>query len=237
MTLNNPIFADLSSYSPKDSITFYERVFDWSYYKEYDYYTAYQGNDQIVGLYETPIKFKQMRMPSFWMTYFKVESVEQTVDKASAMGGIIEMTDEIPGYGKVALIRDPQGSGFTVYEGDILSNTRTQNTVNTLIWNELHISDPSKILPFYQAIFNWEIIEQSEDTLNVLNGNKEHICDIMIIPNDLKGKFEYWICTFKVDDLQASKKIILKNGGSLIIDEGHRILFTDNSGEAFFYAT
>jgi len=78
---NNPFFADLSTYSPKETIPFYENVFGWKYYETANYFTAYQGNKEVCGLYETPEKFKQMRMPHFWMTYIQVSDVEQTITK------------------------------------------------------------------------------------------------------------------------------------------------------------
>ncbi len=235
MKPNNPIFSDLSSYSPKTSISFYEEVFGWKYYHEYDYFTAYKENQEVVGLYETPDKFKQMRMPHFWMTYIQVNSVDKTVEQAQQLDGIIEMTDTISGYGKVALIRDPQGAGFTVYEGDALRSTRTNNEANTLIWNELHVSDINRILPFYQGIFEWDIKDNGYGGVEVYNNQQDHITDILEIPNDYKGKYEYWISSFGVDDLQGTKSKILSLGGSVIIDEGDRILVTDHSGEAFFY--
>ncbi|MGI9550922.1 MAG: VOC family protein [Aurantibacter sp.] len=235
MKPNNPFFADLSTYSPENTIPFYEKIFGWKYYKNNDYHTAHIGNKPVAGLYETPEKFKQMRMPHFWMTYIQVEHVTDTVEKAKELGGIIEMTDEIQDYGKVALIRDTQGAGFTVYEGSKLKNTRTEKTPNTLIWNELHVSDANNVLPFYQGIFDWEIVMGEQGLYKVFNHNGEHIADILEIPIKHKGKYEYWVCTFSTEDLQKTKNEILENGGNEIIDEGNRILFTDNSNEAFFY--
>lgn len=237
MKANNPIFADLSTYKPEESISFYENVFGWQYQKEYDYYTAYLDHDPVVGLYETPEKFKQMRMPHFWMTYIQVNDVTSTVDKARELGGIIEMQEEIHGYGKVALIRDPQGAGFTIYEGSELQSTRTQSTPNTLIWNELHVSNIQNVLPFYQGIFHWEIAEVDEGMFQVYNKDEEHIADILEIPNELKGKYEYWVSSFGVGNLEEIKRKIIANGGFVVINEGDRILFTDNSGQSFFYAT
>ncbi len=237
MIPNNPIFADLSTYSPDKSIAFYEKVFDWGFIKEYDYYTAYLNDEPIVGLYETPDKFKQMRMPHFWMTYIQVQSVAKTVEKARALGGIIELTQETASLGKVALIRDPQGSGFTIYEGKALWNTRTHNTPNTLIWNELHVSNINNVLPFYSGIFDWKIKINQQNISRVFNSNNEHIADILEIRNELKGKYEYWILSFGVKELVATKKKILESGGTLVFDEGNRILFTDDSGQAFFYIT
>lgn len=237
MKANNPIFADLSTYSPEETIAFYENVFGWKYYREYDYYTAYLDEKPVVGLYETPDKFKQMRMPHFWMTYIQVNDADKTVNSARDLGGIIEMEEEIYGYGKVALIRDPQGAGFTVYEGDSLTSTRTTDIPNTLIWNELHVSDINRIIPFYQGIFNWKIQKNGMGHTSIYNMNNEHIADILEIPNELKGKYEYWISNFGVQDLHDARKKILAYGGTLVIDEGERILLTDNSGQAFFYIT
>lgn len=234
MKPNNFIFADLSTYTPKQTMVFYEKVFGWKYYESDCYYSAFKGDKEVCGLYETPEKFKQMRMPHFWMSYVQVNSVARTVEKARELGGIIEVVDE-SALGKVALIRDPQGSGFTVYEGENLTHTRTQNEPNTLVWNELHVSDAAKVIPFYEGIFNWTFKDQGHGTYNILNDKEEHIADLMEIPNDYKGKYEYWVCTFGVDDLSTTRAQILNLGGTLVSDEGHRLLMTDNSQEAFFY--
>lgn len=237
MKANQPIFADLSTYSPKKSIAFYQAVFGWEFYKESDYYTAYWGNQPVAGLYEMPEKFKQMRMPHFWMTYIQVNDVDKTVALASKLGGIIEMSETIPDYGKLALLRDPLGAGFTIYEGEALHNTRTINTPSTLIWNELHVSDSKQVIPFYQHIFDWEIMNKGNGFAEIYNHNQEHIADVLDIPNQQKGKFEYWISSFGVQDPESIKSKIMAHGGTQIIDEGTRILYTDNSGEAFFYIT
>ncbi|MEM9078864.1 MAG: VOC family protein [Bacteroidota bacterium] len=236
MKSNDIIFADLSTYTPKASMAFYEAVFGWKYYLRDAYYTAYVGDRPVSGLYETPEKFKQMRMPSFWMTYIQVTDLESVVDKAKQLGGIIEMNYEMVGFGKVALIRDPQGAGFTLYEGYKLQSTRTKNTKNTLIWNELHVSDVEKVIPFYQGILEWDFKPIEDESYLVINQQGNYIADLLQIQNEYKGKYEYWVCTFGVEDLATAKKRILENRGNLISDEGVRMLFTDNSGEAFFYA-
>ncbi len=91
MTINTSFFADLSTYSPQKSIQFYKNVFGWNYYRTEDYYTAFIDHFEVAGLYETPKKFKQMRMPHFWMTYIKVQNVNNVVEKAKQLGGIIEI--------------------------------------------------------------------------------------------------------------------------------------------------
>ncbi len=233
--INSPFFADLSTYSPAETIPFYEKIFGWKYYESDNYHTAFMNNKQVAGLYETPEKFKQMRMPHFWMTYFQVESVDDTIEKAKILGAIIEINYVLENDGKIALIRDPQGAGFTIYEGNKLKNTRTKNLANTLIWNELHVSKVTDIIPFYQGIFDWKITETKPGFYKVLNHLDEHVTDILEIPNKTKGNYEYWVCTFGVRDLHKTKKTILEHGGNQIANDKDRTLFTDNSKQAFFY--
>lgn len=241
MKPNHFIYADLSSYNPSETLPFYAAVFGWQFkatpWSDDGAQTAYVNGKEVASIYQTPEKFQKMDMPHFWMSYIQVNSVADTVEKAKSLGGIIELQLDIAGFGKVALIRDPQGAGFTVYEGDSITPSRTENQTNTLIWNELHISDASKILPFYEGIFAWRFAAdaQTPEHYRVHNDSGEHIADALVIPNDIKGKYEYWVCTFGVSDLQVSKEKILANGGSVIIDEGERLLMSDNSDSAFFY--
>ncbi|MBB3696788.1 hypothetical protein KMW28_22895 [Flammeovirga yaeyamensis] len=235
MKPNHFIFADLSTYQPKVSMKFYSSVFGWEFYNEYDYQTAYLGDEAIIGLYETPNQFKQLKMPHFWMSYIQVNDVKKTVEQARNLGGIIELEQELDHFGKVALIRDPLGAGFTVYQGDYLMNTRTKGISNTLIWNELHASDATKIIPFYEGIFNWKFASNGKGTYKILDTQNSHIADLFEIANDVKGKYEYWVCSFGVKNLKVSLQRVLEHGGSLISDEGNRIMVCDDSGEAFFY--
>lgn len=235
MKSNNIIYADLSTYTPKTTIAFYERVFGWTFYSREDMFFAYDGDQPIISLYETPEQFKQMRMPHFWMSYIQVNDAEGTVKKARELGGIIEMEQVFPNFGKVALIRDPQGAGFTIYEGENLLPTRTENQANTLIWNELHVSNAQKIIPFYEGIFDWTFHQTDRYHFEIHNGAHQHIADALEIPNEYKGKYEYWVCTFGVKHLQETKNKILEHGGNVIVDEGSRILLTDDSKQAFFF--
>lgn len=235
MEYNNPFYADLSTYSPKKSLPFYENIFGWNYYNADEYYVAFNEEIEVSGLYETPDKFKQMRMPHFWMTYIKVKNIEETIDKARKLGGIIEVNYNHLAFGKIAIIRDTLGAGFTVYEGCTLINTRTENTSNTLIWNELHVSNAMKVIPFYEGVFNWKIKKVEDYKYQVFNMDEKHITDILEIPNTIKGKYEYWVCTFGVNNLDRTKNKIERYGGKNLLMDGDRLLAIDNSKEAFFY--
>jgi len=234
MQENHFIYADLSTYDLIKSQQFYGEVFDWKYYNSgEDYLIAFVEKKEVTGLYETPKKFQEMKMPSFWMSYIQINNVEATVEIAREFGGIIELVDLEASIGKIALIRDPAGAGFTVYEGDML-NVRTQDTPNTLIWNELFVSDVSKVKAFYEAIFNWTIVPSETNRYSILDTEGNEIAVINEVSNFIKGKYEYWAVFFGAKDVAKTKAKVLQNGGSLVYEDSYSTVLADSFG-AFFH--
>ena len=171
------VWADLSTFHLHQTKKFYSQVFNWAYTVSDDQYcTAHKGTKQISGLYEMPETFQKMNMPSFWMSYIQVDNVETTVAQAKSLNAIIELVEENP-IGKIALIRDPLGAGFTVYEGNQL-NARGQNQADHMVWNELYVSDASQVKPFYEQLFGWTIQHDSNNRYDVFNETKTPIAAI-----------------------------------------------------------
>ena len=231
---NEFIYADLSTYDLITAKNFYTTVFGWSYFNSgEDYWVAYAGNQEASGLYETPQKFKDMNMPSFWMSYIQVDDVEFTAGQARELGGIIELMDLDASIGKIALIRDPSGAGFTIYEGDRL-NARTDNVFNTMVWNELFVSAIDQVQYFYETIFDWKIVSVDENKSDILDSNGAVISSINQVDNSLKGKYEYWAVFFRVRNLKETKRTIVNHGGSIVYEDNETTLAADPFG-AFFH--
>lgn len=79
----------------------------------------------------------------------RVSEIAKEFDEAK-----VELTDDFYG-GKIALIRDPQGAGFTIYDGGKLDSRK--NKAGHMLWNELHVSSTSSVIPFYERLFGWTI--------------------------------------------------------------------------------
>lgn len=126
--MNPFVWTDLSTYDLGQARRDYARLFGWTYSRGWSYDLALLGSDQVAGLYPTPQKMRAIQMPSFWMSYFQVEHLEPYVEAADAFEGAkIEVRPEaFSGSGRVALIRDPAGAGFTLYEGEPLNQARNK---------------------------------------------------------------------------------------------------------------
>lgn len=229
--MNEFIWTDLSTYKLKESGAFYEEVLDWQLHNDKNYYIGGKNEKSDIGIYETPEFFKKLNMPHFWMNYIQVENLEKSVRIAEVLGGKIELTNQEFYGGKIALLRDPMGAGFTVYEGNKLNQS-----TKTISKRELHTSSLQNIMDFYKGLFNWDLKKIRRNEFEIQTNSKV-IGRILEIENDVKGKYEYWITEFKVDNIEEVTNRILKNGGILISEESNRKLVTDNFKEAFFYIT
>ena len=235
--MNNFIWTDLSTFDLEKTKQFYNEIFGWNYYQSDDqYHVGYTGNFEASGLYEMPEKFQKMNMPSFWMSYIQVENVAETVAIAKKANGIIEVVEDLESFGKIALIRDPLGAGFTIYEGNQL-NSRTEDTENTLVWNELFASDASLVIPFYSAIFNWKITYEGYGRYVIENEKGETVSAIQQLDNSIKGKHEYWGVFFKVKDFEQAKLTIINNGGTIVFAGDTYALCTDSFNAMFHITT
>ncbi|CAM1362838.1 VOC family protein [Tenacibaculum xiamenense] len=236
MRENNFVFADLSTYDLVIAKSFYSNVFDWSYPKNFDdYLTAKYQTREVSGLYEMPEKFRRMKMPSFWMSYIQVNDIDKTLEKAKELGGTIEFIDKEQLIGKIALIRDPLGAGFTVYEGDSL-NARFEDKPNTFIWSELFISDFSKVKMFYEGVFNWKLEEGQSDRFFIKNREDVIIGAIQELDSKIKGDKEYWSVFFGVANIEQTKEKVLQNGGKLVYEDVSTTVLSDPFG-AFFHVS
>lgn len=229
------IWADLSSYTPDKSIAFYKNVFGWSIENLNEYYLCYLEDKAVAGIFETPAPLKKIAMPHFWMSYFQVNNTEKTVALAKELNAKVEVNPTEFYNGHIALIRDPQGAGFTIYDGQDLSFS-TLSKHGVISKTELHVSNVKNVLSFYSALFDWKIIEgKYKNEYVVASQNNDSNIVIKRFENKLKGKYEYWVTTILVDNLVTTAQRAIENGGSIISKEEQRILIADNSEEAFFY--
>ena len=235
------VWADLSTYHLDQAKIFYARVFGWLYKAQGNYHYTYTGNKLAAGLYTMPAKFQQMQLPSFWMSYIRVPDIEQVVARAEEKDGIIEVQPtDFQGQGKVALIRDPAGAGFTVWQGADLGGKIDDNTHGRMVQNELYVSDANLVLDFYQHVFGWIFIPDANHgtrRYTIQNAGGKAIAALEQIPNEIKGKAEFWAVYFTVRNMETAHTTIRNNGGEIITEmnssQGRLTLAQDPAGAVF----
>lgn len=235
-------WIDLSTFDVELAQRFYGNLLGWEFtFDDSGYITSSSDSDKIscAGLYEMPNFFQKIKMPSFWMTYMRVDDIAAIVNKAKELGGKIELEEE-GDFGKVALIRDPSGAGFTCYEGNILKSYHSDLHGNWS-WSELFVSDISLVRAFYTNLFDWRIEPQIADRYMICNKGGNKIGSLQVAANEIKGDKEFWAVYFAVRDLSVAEVLVADAGGQVVSRhenaDGSYLLVYDNQGAAFFLNT
>jgi predicted enzyme related to lactoylglutathione lyase len=110
-------WAELNARGLEGAVTFYEKVFGWRA-RVSDTgdgappYTEFLVDGEAVAGAMEMAPMVPAQVPSFWLVYFSVVSIDDTQAKAVAGGAELMMgSTEYPG-GRFAILRDPQGATF-----------------------------------------------------------------------------------------------------------------------------
>ncbi|MEM9304039.1 MAG: VOC family protein [Pseudomonadota bacterium] len=240
MTHGDFVWCDLSTLRPSVTQPFYRRLFGWRWdeLSQADgsaYHVASLGPDAIAGLFEMPVRFRDLGLPSFWMSYIAVDDADAATVRAEEHGGRVEVGPlQSWGGARIALIRDPLGAGFTVIEGGDLPARAARPAVGTMAWNALYVGDASAVIPFYEALFRWRVGPASAGVSPIISERGSAISDIHELDESLRGKPQYWAVHFAVAELAWARSAVIGSGGEIVYEDAESVLANDPDGAAFF---
>ena len=134
----------------------YGELFGWS---TVDYpipggvYTIFQidGNDVAA------VHAARPGTPPHWGVHFLVTSADETAAKVAPLGGtLIAPPFDVMDVGRMAVIQDPQGSVFSVWQAKTRIGATHGGPLGKVMWPELHTPDPVGAAGFYTRLFGWK---------------------------------------------------------------------------------
>ena len=237
-------WCDLSTFALTKATHFYGAVLDWSPYLAGggmgdDYTIMYADGEAAAGIFTMPDFFQKIRMPSFWMTYIRVESLANSVELAVKLGGKCEVEPtQLDANSQFALVRDPSGAGFSLFQGLPLNGRDYLARNGRMVWSELHVPLDAEIETFYQQLFGWEFCEDQRMSCRrvVHLPSGEVIASVLKLDEATKGPKNYWAVWFAIDDMPQAIRRIESAGGNILMRPGGGHTFcmaTDNQGAVF----
>jgi predicted enzyme related to lactoylglutathione lyase len=111
-----PIWNELSTSDLDKSKEFYSETFGWGWGGADEYAEAQVGERTIGGVMprrpELPAE-----VPDHWLVYFGTEDVDASTARATDLGGTVVVGPmDIPDMGRFAVILDPQGAAFAIFQ-------------------------------------------------------------------------------------------------------------------------
>lgn len=170
-------------------------------------YTMLKLNGKDVGaLYQKGEMMKQV--PTHWASYISVTSADETAAKAKSLGGtIVQEPFDVMEVGRMAVIADPTGAHFCIWQPKMHKGVGVKGETNSLCWNELLTTDTEKAKDFYTKLFGWNSKTDSGATpyTEWING-EDHIGGMMQIQPHMGPMPPNWGIYIAVDDCDAKVK-------------------------------
>ena len=179
-------------------------------------YTVFKLNGKDVGGSYTLMPDQTAHgVPPHWLSYVYVASADETAARAAAAGAtVLKEPFDVATLGRMAVIQDPTGAVFAIWEGKDQQGAGIYNVANTLCWNELLTNDTQKAGDFYTNLFGWTKEQFGGDYTIFKNGDRGAGGMFQIIP-EMGPIPPNWTVYFAVDDCDAMAQKTVALGGKV----------------------
>ncbi|MBB4688990.1 VOC family protein [Amycolatopsis jiangsuensis] len=93
-----------------------------------------------------------------WTIYLATDDCDRSAEAVVAAGGVVEVQPHERGdRGRAALVVDPTGARFGLWQGRTLPGCRLVNEPGTLMRNDLITPDPEPAREFYRTVFGFTL--------------------------------------------------------------------------------
>jgi predicted enzyme related to lactoylglutathione lyase len=215
-------WADLSTTDQTAAKEFYSGLFGW----EADdlpvgddavYSMMKAGGRNAAAISAQPQQQLDAGVPPMWNSYVTVESADDAAAKAKELGASVHAGPfDVMDAGRMAVIQDPQGAFFMVWEAKDNIGAGIVNGPGAMSWNELASPDPTASASFYGDLFGWtaQDIEDMPTQYMVVRVGERANGGIRAMGKDPSPP--HWLVYFGIDDLEAGLAKAKELGGNVM---------------------
>jgi uncharacterized protein len=158
-------YVELATTDVADAKRFYGGLFGWDYddvpIPDSEPYTVARiEGDSVAGLALMQDQQRDAGMPPFWFCYITVASADETAGRVGELSGNVHADPfDVMDQGRMAVIADPTGAMFGIWEPREGIGVERVNEPGCLTWNDLATNDTDAASRFYSELFGWEFEE------------------------------------------------------------------------------
>jgi len=214
-------WVDLATTDQQDAKRFYGGLFGWEAQDmpvgDGVVYSMMSCDGHVVAaIAPQPQAQRDAGVPPIWQSYVTVASADEAAQRASAAGGQVHAPAfDVFDAGRMAVIQDPQGAFFMVWEPRRHIGASLVNAPGALTWNELYAPDLDAAQAFYGALFGWTFapIEGMGMPYTVISNGERANGGMMLPP--MPEIPPSWLVYFGAEDIDAALATVAELGGAV----------------------
>jgi len=229
-------WADLSTTDTEGAKAFYIGLFGWDAEDtptpDGGVYTMLSKAGKAVAALS---QLQAEGQPVVWNADVTVDSADDAAAAAREGGAtLISEPFDVMDVGRMAVIQDPVGAVFCVWEPRTSIGAERVNEPGALTINQLNTSDPAQAQEFYAAVFGWrfeQVAEGDQPYWGIYNGDR-------LNGGMMNEQPSAWLAYFGSDSVDDDGGRIAELGGQVIVPPmpvpGGRILVAQDPQGAVF---
>lgn len=154
-------WPELATTDQQAGVAFYRTVFGWDVHEQpigpAETYSMFRlRGKEVAAAYTMRSDERELRIPPHWNSYVAVSNVDEAAARAKALGGaVLAPPFDVIDAGRMAVLQDPQGAVFQVWQANRHPGARILREPGALCWTELITSDTKSAEQFYTQLFGW----------------------------------------------------------------------------------
>jgi predicted enzyme related to lactoylglutathione lyase len=146
-------------------------------------------------------------VPPHWHLYVAVSSADAAANKAAELGGkVVEAPFDVMDRGRAALIQDPTGAFFSVWQANKRPGIGVTGEPGAFCWADLSTPDQTRAKTFYEGLFGWKLKPgegKESGYLHIVNG-ENYIGGVPPAQQNGGNAPPHWLIYFAVADVDAT---------------------------------
>jgi len=240
-------WVELGTTDQNGAKKFYTQLFGWSVddfpMGPSEFYSMFklQGRDTGAAYTLRPDQ-KAQGVPPHWLLYIATQDADATAKRVADLGGkVIAPPFDVMEHGRMAVIQDPAGATFAVWQAKQHPGTAISGVDGTLCWADLSTPDVPNAEKFYSGLFGWQMTRDEHDKsgyIHIKNG-EEFIGGIPPAQHRNPNAPPHWLLYFQTSNCDSSANKAKELGANFLLapmtmeNVGRMAVIADPQGAVF----
>ena len=157
-----PCWTVMATPDAARTAAFYSGLFGWQVAEVSAGFASLRlGGREAAGLLQLPEATRAAaEASSRWLVYLASDDIGGHLAKVEAADGrILAPAFDVPGAGRMAVVSDPVGAEFGLWQGWGHPGAGVMGAPGSLTWAELYTRSRAAAAGFYSAVFDWAVEE------------------------------------------------------------------------------